>query len=30
LNRIVLDFLENEPVPTMMPLRRPATGAEML
>jgi pimeloyl-ACP methyl ester carboxylesterase len=30
LNRIVLDFLQNEPVPTMMPLRRPATGAEML
>jgi hypothetical protein len=23
LNRIVLDFLENEPVPTMMPVRRP-------
>jgi hypothetical protein len=30
LNRIVLDFLQNEPVPTMMPLRRAATGAEML
>ena len=30
LNRIVLDFLENEPVPTMMPVRRAATGAEML
>ncbi len=28
LNRIVLDFLENEPVPTMMPLRRAAAGAE--
>jgi pimeloyl-ACP methyl ester carboxylesterase len=24
LNRIVLDFLENEPVPTMMPVRRAA------
>ena len=23
LNRVVLDFLENEPVPTMMPVRRP-------
>jgi hypothetical protein len=30
LNRIVLDFLENEPVPTMMPFRRAATGAETL
>jgi pimeloyl-ACP methyl ester carboxylesterase len=30
LNRIVLDLLQNEPVPTMMPLRRAATGAEML
>ena len=30
LNRIVLDFFQNEPVPTMMPLRRAATGAEML
>jgi hypothetical protein len=30
LNRIVLEFLENEPVPTMMPVRRAATGAEML
>jgi pimeloyl-ACP methyl ester carboxylesterase len=28
LNRIVLDFLENEPVVTMMPIRRAATGAE--
>jgi pimeloyl-ACP methyl ester carboxylesterase len=28
LNRIVLDFLENEPVATMMPIRRAATGAE--
>jgi pimeloyl-ACP methyl ester carboxylesterase len=28
LNRIVLDFLENEPVATMMPLRRAPTGAE--
>jgi pimeloyl-ACP methyl ester carboxylesterase len=28
LNRIVLDFLEKEPVPTMMPFRRAATGAE--
>jgi hypothetical protein len=25
----VLDFLENEPVPTMMPVRRAPTGAEM-
>jgi hypothetical protein len=30
VNRIVLDFLQNEPVPTMMPLRRAATGTEML
>jgi pimeloyl-ACP methyl ester carboxylesterase len=28
LNRIVLDFLENEPVATMMPIRRAATGSE--
>jgi pimeloyl-ACP methyl ester carboxylesterase len=28
LNRIVLDFLENELVATMMPLRRAPTGAE--
>jgi pimeloyl-ACP methyl ester carboxylesterase len=26
LNRIVLDFLENEPVATMMPFRRARTG----
>ena len=30
VNGIVLDFLQNEPVPTMMPVRRAATGAEML
>jgi pimeloyl-ACP methyl ester carboxylesterase len=28
LNRIVLDFLENEPVATMLPIRRAATGAD--
>jgi pimeloyl-ACP methyl ester carboxylesterase len=28
LNRIVLDFLENEPPPTLMPFRRAAPGAE--
>jgi len=28
LNRVVLDFLEMEPVPTMMPLRRAQAGAE--
>jgi len=28
LNRIVLDFLQNEPVATMMPIRRAPTGAE--
>lgn len=28
LNRIVLDFLETEPVATMMPIRRAVTGAE--
>jgi pimeloyl-ACP methyl ester carboxylesterase len=30
LNRIVLDFLENEPAPTMLPIRRAAAGAEAL
>jgi pimeloyl-ACP methyl ester carboxylesterase len=28
LNRVVLNFLENEPVATMMPIRRAAIGAE--
>jgi pimeloyl-ACP methyl ester carboxylesterase len=28
VNRIVIDFLENEPVATMMPIRRAAGGAE--
>jgi hypothetical protein len=27
LNRIVLDFLENEPVTTMLPIRRAAVDA---
>jgi hypothetical protein len=27
MNRIVLDFLEQEPVATMLPLRRAATDA---
>jgi len=30
LNGIVLDFLENQPVATMMPIRRSATGAERI
>ena len=29
VNRIVLDFLENEPVATMLPIRRASTGADM-
>ncbi|MCU1428774.1 MAG: putative hydrolase or acyltransferase [Actinomycetia bacterium] len=28
VNRIVLDFIENEPAETMLPIRRAATGAE--
>jgi pimeloyl-ACP methyl ester carboxylesterase len=28
LNRIVLDFLEHDPAPTMLPIRRAPTGAE--
>jgi pimeloyl-ACP methyl ester carboxylesterase len=30
VNRIVLDFLEKEPVATMMPIRRAGSGAESL